>query len=170
MPDENTTDDIGVAGDGVVSFEGLRFLSMTDSVEEMATTISGFDEQGNACVVFREPGAVGVGLLAGVQIPAPVEGRLLARCSPMTDAIKRVSERRVVETVDREQFRVVDLPLVVPIGLAKRWASAVLDAIGGAPGGPEPASPGRRTTAAELLSQFVSIEPDLRVVGLDHLS
>ncbi len=82
----------------------------------------------------------------------PASSTVLARVVPMTDALKQVEGDRVLESVDRSRVRVVRGPVVVAAGLAGRWAAVHA-------GGP--------TTVAALLSELASLEPDLRVVGLD---
>jgi hypothetical protein len=85
---------------------------------------------------------------------------VLARLSPVTDAIKRVEGDLVVDTVDRAQLRSVGPPVVVSLDLFRRWWSA---RTGDSPEGRVSEQP---VDVAGLLSELVSIEPDLRVVDL----
>ncbi len=164
VSDENTVDEIGD------SFAGLHFLPDAPTLEELARTIRSLDASGVAAVVVSKAGVAGPDRLAGATIPPPVDGRIAARCTPMTDAIKRVEGNRVVETVDRDGLLVVEWPMVVPIGLAIAWACDVLDPPTEAVDASSAADRRRRPTAAALLSHFVRIEPGLRVVGIDDLS
>ena len=84
---------------------------------------------------------------------------LWARLSPVTDAIKRVEGDLLVDTVDRAVLRLVGPPMVMSAGLARRWWSAQT---GRSPDG----RPEEPIDVAALLSELVSIEPDLRVVDL----
>ena len=161
MPDENTVDDIFDSPDVV--------LVVADQLErQVAERVRSLD-LGPGAVVFvadrpRDRAAV-ASIVAGAAITSPPpSGRVLARWSPMTDAIKRVDGHRVVETVDREQLRVIDWPMAVPTDLARRWAAAVLD-----PRSDQSVdqSEGRRFTAAALLSELVALEPELVVGTLD---
>ncbi len=92
-----------------------------------------------------------------VELPVLAPNEVAARLSPMTDAIKRVEANRVIETVDREQFRIVGGPLVLSVARAQRWVAR-------APSSPSPLT---SLTLAALLSELVAIEPDLRVIALD---
>ncbi len=158
MPDENTIDDI---------FDSPHVVFVeADQLEwHVAERIHSLDPDpdsdlgpGIVMIVadrFRDRAFV-ESILAGRAITSPRPDQVLARWAPMTDAIKRVDGHRVVETVDREQLRVIGWPMVLPTELAGRWASGVLER-----------SEGRRFTAAALLSELVAIEPDLVVLDLD---
>lgn len=87
--------------------------------------------------------------------------------APMTDAVKVVDGDVVMSTLDRASLRVVEPPLAVPMGLARRWAATrhadAPDQSGSAVGRDE----SEHARLAALLSELATVEPELRILPLD---
>lgn len=65
-----------------------------------------------------------IAVFAAGDAPPAVRAGVWVSATPMTETVKRVDDEGfVVETVPREELRVVGYPIVVPASLAQRAAS-----------------------------------------------